>query len=88
MSNGTMIDMSLKFHANNLTCLKGCCDQLCQVLKADQAAIIKIYVICQNPKGYHLQFFYTMSSYHCKAGMRCDRRKEGSYDLGKLHSAG
>ena len=50
-----MIDMRRKFHTNNLVYLKGCYDQLCQMLKTGQAVLIKLHVFCQDLKGYHLQ---------------------------------
>ena len=40
--------MCLNFHANKLACLKGCYDQLCQMLRTDQAVLIKIHVISQD----------------------------------------
>ena len=55
-TNGTMIDMCRKFHTSKLACLGGCYDQLCQMLRTDQAVLIKIHVFCQDLKGYHLQF--------------------------------
>ena len=58
------MDMCLKFHANNLVCLRGCYDQLCQVLRIGQAVLMKIHVFCQNLKGYNLQFLEVISLYH------------------------
>ena len=54
--NETMIHMSQKFHANNLAYLKGCYEQLCQMLRTGQEVLIKIHVFHQDVKGYHLQF--------------------------------
>ena len=56
-----MIKMLRKFHANNLACLKGCHDQLCQMLRTGQAVLIKIHALCQDLKGYHLQLLEIMS---------------------------
>ena len=44
-TNGTMIDMCRKFHATNLACLKGCYEQLCQVLRTGQAVLIEIRLL-------------------------------------------
>ena len=48
--NGSMIDMCQKFHTNNVACLKGCYDHLCQMLRTGQAVLIKIHVFCQDQK--------------------------------------
>ena len=50
-TNGTMIDMCRKFHANNLACLRWCYDQLCQMLRIGQAVLIEIHALCQDLKG-------------------------------------
>ena len=42
--------MCQKCHTNNLACLKGCYDQLCQMLKTGQAVLMKINVNCQDLK--------------------------------------
>ena len=80
--NGTMIDMCRKFHSNNLACLKGCYDQLCQEV------LIKIHVFCQDLKGYHLQFYEVMSLLYGEAGMWVERCREDCDDLSNLQSAG
>ena len=80
-----MIDM---FHANNLVCLKGCHDQLCQMLRADYAVLISIHVFCQNLKGYHLQFLEVMSLYYVETSMQIERCSEDCYDLSNLQAAG
>ena len=51
-----MIDMCRKFQSDNLACLEGCYDQLCQMLRTGQAVLMKIHVFCQDLKGYHLWF--------------------------------
>ena len=79
-----MIDMCWKFHANNLACLKGCYDQLCQLLRTAQAALIKILVCCQDLKRYHLLFSEVMSLYYGEAGMQIERCREDCYDLSNL----
>ena len=80
--------MCRKFHANNLACLIGCYDQLCQMLRTGQAVLIKIHVICQDLNGYHLQFLEVMSLYCGEAGMLIERCRENCYDLSNLQSAG
>ena len=67
--NGTMRDMCRKFHANNLACLRGCYDQLCQMPRTGQAVFIKIHVFCHDLKGYHLQFLEATSLYYSDAGI-------------------
>ena len=49
-----MIDMCREINTNNLACLRGCYDQLCQLLWTVQAVLIEIHVFCQDLKGYHL----------------------------------
>ena len=71
-----MIDMCRKFHTNNVACLKGCYDQLCQMLKTGQVVLIKIHVFCQDLTGYDSQFKKVMSLYYGKAGMRIERCRE------------
>ena len=83
-----MIDMCRKFNINNLACLKGCYDQLCQMLRTGQAVLIKIHVFCQDLKGYHLQLLEVMSLYYGEDGMRIERWREDSYDLSNLQAAG
>ena len=83
-----MKDMCRKFHVNNLTSLKGCYDQFCQMLRTDQAVLIKIHVFCKYLKGYHFQFFEVMSVYYGDAGMRIERCREDCYDLSILQAAG
>ena len=86
------MDMCRKFHTNNLHCIKGCYDQLCQLLRTGEAVLIKIHVFCQDLKGYYLQFFEVMSLYYGEAVMRIERCREYCYDLcnpqalGKQHS--
>ena len=59
-----MIDMCWKIHTNNFVCLKGCYCQLCQMLRTGLAVLINIRVLCQDLKGYHLQFLEVMSLYY------------------------
>ena len=82
-----MIDMCRKFHTNNLACLKGCYDKLCQMCRTGQAELIKIHVFCQDLKGYYLQFIEVMSLYYGEVGMRIERCRE-DYDLRNLQAAG
>ena len=49
---------------------------------------IKMHVLCQDQKGYHLQFLEIMSLYYGEAGMRIERCREDCYDLGNLQVAG
>ena len=56
-----MIDMCWKFNTNNLAYLRGCIDQLCQMLMTGQAVLVEIYFLCQDLRGYHLQFKEVMS---------------------------
>ena len=83
-----MLDMSRKFHTNNSACLKGCYEQLYQMLKTGQAVLIKIHVFCQDLKGYHLQFLEVMSLNYGEAGMWIERCREDCYDLSNLQAAG
>ena len=83
-----MIDMCRKSHANNVACLRGCHDQLCQMLKTAQAVQIKIHVFCEDLRGYHMLFLEVMSLYYGEAGMRIERCREDCYDLSNLQSAG
>ena len=83
-----MIDMSRRFHTNNLACWEGCYDQLCQMLRTGQAVLIKMHVFCQDLKGYNLLFLEVMSLYYCEAGMRIEKCREDCYDLGNLQAAG
>ena len=83
-----MLDMCGKFHTNNLACLRGCYDQLCQMLRTGQAVLIKINVFRQELKGYHLQFFEVMSLYYGEAGIRIERCRKECYDLSNLQAAG
>ena len=76
--------MYRKFHTNNVVCLKLCHDQLCQMLRTGQAALIKIRVFCQNLKGYNLQFLEVMSLYYGVAAMRIGRYREDCHDLSNL----
>ena len=69
-----MMDMCRKFHTNNLACLKGCYDQLCQMLITGQAVLIKIHVFCQHLKGYHLQFLEVMFLCYGEADVVCRLR--------------
>ena len=82
--NRTMIDMCRKFHTNNLTCLKGCYDQLCQMLRTGEAVLIKIHVFCQELKGYHFQFQEVMSLYYGETVMRIEGCREDCYDLSNV----
>ena len=50
------------------------------MLRAGQAVLIKIHVLCQDLKGYHLQFLEVMSLYYGEAGMRIERCREDCYD--------
>ena len=50
--------------------------------------LIKIHVLCQDVKGYHLQNLEVMSLYYGEAGMRIERCSEDCYDLGNLQAAG
>ena len=68
-----MLDMCWKFHANNLACLKGCNGQLFRMLRTGEAVLIKIHVICQDPKGYNFQFLEVMSLYYGEAGVRIEK---------------
>ena len=72
--------MCRKFLTNDVACIKGCCDQLCQMLRTGQAVSIKIPVFCQDLKGYHLQFWEVMSLYYSEAGMQIERCREHCYD--------
>ena len=83
-----MMDMCRKFYANSLACLKGCYDQLCQMLWTDQAVLLKIHVFSQDLKRYHLQFLEVMSLYYGEAGMWIERCREDCYDLSNLQAAG
>ena len=82
------MDMCQKFQTNNLACLKGCYDQLCQMLRTGQAVLIKIHVFCQNLRGYHLQFLEVMSLRYDEAAMRIERCREDCDDLSNLQAAG
>ena len=83
-----MIDMCRKFRINDLACLNGCYDQLCQMVRTGQAVFMKIYVFCQDLKGYHFQFLEVMRLYYGEAGMRIERCREDCYDLSNLQPAG
>ena len=82
-----MIDMCRKLHTNKLACIRGCYDQLCQMLRTGQAVMIKVHVLCQDPKGYHFQFLEVMSLYHGETGMRIERCREDCCDLSKIQAA-
>ena len=82
-----MIDMCRKFHTNNLACLRGCDDQLCQMLRTGQAVLLRINVFCQDIKGYHLQSLEVMSLYYGEVGMQIERCKEDGHYLGNLQAA-
>ena len=58
------------------------------MLRTGQAVLIKIHVLCQDLKGYHLQFLEIMSLYYGEAGMRIERCREDCYDLSNLQAAG
>ena len=73
---------------NNLDCLRGCYDQLCQMLRTGEAVLIKMHVFCQDLEGYNLQFFKAMSLYYGEDGMRNERCREDCYDLCNLQAAG
>ena len=75
-----------KFHTNNLACFEGCCDQLCQMLSAGQAVLIKIHVFCQDLQRYHLQFLEIVTLYNGEAGMWIERCREECYDLSNLQA--
>ena len=49
--------------------------------------LIKIYVFCQDLKGYHFQFQEAMSLYYSEAGMQIERCIEDCYDLSNLQAA-
>ena len=83
-----MIKMCRKFYTNNITCLKGRYDELCQMLRTCQAALIKIHVFCQDLEGYHLQFLEVISLYNSQAGKQIARCREDCCDLSSLQSAG
>ena len=76
-----MIDMCQKFHRSNVTCLKDCHDQLCQMLKTGQALLIEISVFCQDLKGYHLPFLEVMSLYYGEASKWIEIYIKYWYDL-------
>ena len=78
------MDMCREFLTNNLDCLIGCYDQLCQMLRTGQAVSIKMHVFCQDLKGYHMQFIYVMSLYY---GMRIERNIDDCCDLSNLKAA-
>ena len=80
--------MCRKFHANNLACLKGCHNRLCQMLRTGQAVLIKIHVFSQDLKGYYLLFLEVMTLYYGAAGMRFERYREDCYDLSNPLAAG
>ena len=63
-TDGNMIDIA---HTNNVACLKGCYDQLCQIQGT------KIHVFCQDLKVCYLHFLEVMSLYYGEAGMRIKR---------------
>ena len=83
-----MIDMCRKFHTNNLASLKGCYDQLCQMQRTGQAVLIKKHVLCQDLKGYHLQFYEVMSLYYGEADMQIERCREDCHDISNLQDVG
>ena len=83
-----MIDMCRIFHANNVACLKGCYDQLCQMLRTGQAVLVKIHVIFQDLKAYNLLFIEVMSLYYSESGMLIERCREDCHDLSNLQAAG
>ena len=83
-----MIDMCRIFHTNNLACLKGFCDELCQMLRTGHAVLINILVFCQDLKGYHLLYLEGMSLHHGEADMRIERCREDCYDLSNQQAAG
>ena len=83
-----MIDICQKFRTNNVACLSGCYDQSCQMLRTDLEVLIKVHVLCQDLKRYHLQFLEVMSLYYCEAGMCIERCREDCYDLYNLQAVG
>ena len=83
-----MIDICQKFHTNNLACLRGCYDQLRQILRTGPAVLIKIHIFCQDLKGHHLQFLEEMSLYYGEAGMQFERFREDCYDSSNLYLYG
>ena len=83
-----MIDVCRKLHTNNLACLKGCYDRLCQMLEIGEAVSIKMHVFSQDLKRYHLQFSQVMSLYYGEAGMPIERCREDCFDLCNLQAAG
>ena len=78
----------LLFDKYNVACLKGCCDQLCQMLRTGQAVLIKMHVFCQELKVYHLQFLDVMSLHYGEAGIQIERCREDCYDLSNPQVAG
>ena len=50
--------------------------------------MIELHALCQELKGYHLQFLEVMFLYYGEAGMRIERCSEDCYDLSNLQSAG
>ena len=83
-----MIDMCWRFNTNNLAYLKGCYDQLCQILRTGQAVLIQIHVLCQDLRGYHMQSLEVMSLYYGEAGMRIERCRKDCKDVSILQAAG
>ena len=57
------------------------------MLRTGKAVLIKIHVLCQDLKGYHLQSIEVMSLYNGEAGMRIERCREDCYDLSNLQAA-
>ena len=80
--------MCRKLHTNNSACLRGCHDQLCQMLWTGNAELIKIHVFYQDLRVYHLQFYEVMSLYNGVNGMRLERCRKDCYDLSNLQAAG
>ena len=68
------------------SCLRGCHNQLCQMLRTGKAVITRIHVICQDPKAYHLQFFEVMSLYDGEVVMQIERCREDCYVLSNLQA--
>ena len=74
----TMIDMCRKFNTNISACVKGCCDQLCQMLRTGHAVLIKIF--CHELRGYHFQFLGVAFLYYGGSGMRIEIFRDDCYD--------
>ena len=61
---------------------------MCKMLRTGQALLTRIHVLCQDLKGYHLQFLEVMSLYYGEAAMRIERCRDDCYDVSNLQAAG